>query len=866
MMVMVFSPVSSSSSTGTDAMGCESSATLIRPGVYRGGSERERYDPAIAISPQPRPTEADPATGALRFPFALDPFQADAIDAVEQGHSVLLSAPTGAGKTVVAEAAIARALRQGKSVLYTSPIKALSNQKFRDFGQLFGPERVGIMTGDVTENEDAPILVMTTEIFHNMLVVRDLSRIASVSCLIFDEFHYLADRDRGRVWEEAVILCPKDIQVVCLSATMTNIDELASWIGDVFGEVKVIVDKTRPVPLRYHYYTLGELHRALRPDGRPNRKLMELEMYDSYRDVGVDDAGWERRRRRGPVTGAVEVVEALLEKDMAPALYFLFSRKDTERAAIDVSGALPDLAPLVAARIQEAVDQCLRRLPSDMQGLSQTARLTGCLRAGVAFHHAGVLPELKELVEELFGRGLIRVLFATETFALGVNMPARTVVLARITKFDGEQHRQLTAREFHQMAGRAGRRGKDVLGHVVIVSDPWMPFEGVGQLITAPAEPVDSAFAVTYNSYLNLIDSYGPNSAEEIVQRSFLMHQLSGQGERLRRRLDAVRSEIAAVRAKFRASTPQCYFGYRGNPLRQYESMLLDRARIGHEEKELSKRNKKLSRRQWDPVLQRRIHSARDRERYLEGEAARLDLELRKSPCAPCTRLEEHRKDSQRLAQLEREQDHLTHRLAQLDRQLQARQGRELEVIEATLEALGYIGDGRDEAKAHLLGGIFDESALQLSELIDRGELDRLEPGELAEVISWYASADRQRATHDRRTRQRHDISGRLRSVRSAVLELGEEIQALEEEWGDPETELVRPLYSNLIRQWCDGVPFGSLCDEYEADEGDIASHIAKTANLLRQLEKATATSSSYEVVNRKVIAARACVEGRLAR
>ncbi len=206
---------------------------------------------------------------------------------------------------MVAEAAIARAVRQGKSVLYTSPIKALSNQKFRDFGKLFGPERVGIMTGDVTENENAPILVMTTEIFHNMLVVRDLSRVASVSCLIFDEFHYLADRDRGRVWEETVILCPKDMQVVCLSATMTNIDELASWIRDVFGEVTVIVDKTRPVPLRYHYYTLGELHPALRPDGRPNRKLMELEMYDSYREVSAEDEGWERRRRRGPVTGAI---------------------------------------------------------------------------------------------------------------------------------------------------------------------------------------------------------------------------------------------------------------------------------------------------------------------------------------------------------------------------------------------------------------------------------------------------------------------------------------------------------------------------------------------------------------------------------
>ena len=382
---------------------------------------------------------------------------------------------------------------------------------------------------------------------------------------------------------------------------------------------------------------------------------------------------------------------------------------------------------------------------------------------------------------------------------------------------------------------------------------------------TCSAE-TDSAFAVTYNSYLNLIDSYGPNSAEEIVGRSFLMHQLSGQGERLRHRLDVVRSETAAIKSKFPPSTPSCYFGYRGAPLRHYEAMLLDRARIGHEEKEVGKRNRKLSRRQWDPAVGHRMRSARDRSHYLEVEAARLDLELKKSPCAPCTRLEEHRQDSHRLAQLEREEDHVQHRLSQLDRQLQARQGRELLVIEETLEALGYIGSERDEDKARLLGAIFDESALQLAELIDRGEVDRLEPDEFAEVMSWYASADRVRPMHDRRVRLRREVTGRLRSVRGTVLALGEEIQSLEEAFGEVENQLVRPLYPNLVRQWCDGVPFGSLCDDYEADEGDVASHIAKTGNMLRQLEKATANLPRYEAIYRKTRAARDVLEGRLRR
>ncbi|MBV8086279.1 MAG: DEAD/DEAH box helicase [Chloroflexi bacterium] len=764
---------------------------------------------------------------------------------------------------MVAESAVDRALSQRKAVIYTSPIKALSNQKYRDFQRLFGEERVGIMTGDVTVNDQAPLLVMTTEIFHNMLVVRDLSRIEHVSCLVFDEFHYLADRDRGRVWEEAVILCPKDIQIVALSATMTNIDELASWIRDVFGEVRVVVDRTRPVPLRYHYFTLGQLNPALRPDGRPNRKMMELEQYDSMRDVSPRDARWARTQRRGPVTSPADVCEALLEHDMAPALYFVFSRKDTERSAIDVAAQLPALPLDVKARIDEAAHAVIARLPGDMQGLSQTARLTGCLEAGVGFHHAGVLPDLKELVEQLFAQGLIRFLFATETFALGVNMPARTVVLARITKFDGEQHRPLKAREFHQMAGRAGRRGKDVIGHVVVVADPWMSFQGVGDLLTAPTEPVDSAFAVTYNSYLNLIESYGPDAAEEIVRRSFLMHQLAGNGERLERRLNQVRSDIGSIQAKFPAASTGCYLGYQGNPLRQYDATLTDRRRIDHELKEIETRAKKLARRIADPMIQRRVRSARERARYLEMEAARLDLGLGQSPCAGCVRLAEHQKDHDRLSELERERDHLERRIGQLDKQLQARQGRELAVIEATLRALGYTGEDRDLDKARLLGGIFDEQALQLAELIDRHELDRLQPEEMAEVISWFASADRQRPGQ-RPTRR--ELGGRLRSMRTAVQELGEEIQGLEEEFGEVETEVVRPAYPNLVRQWCDGVPFGGLCEEYEADEGDVASHVGKTANLLRQIEKASVDLERYQPIYRKALAARALVEARLSR
>ena len=798
---------------------------------------------------------ATPGTNApLPYPFDLDPFQKQAIDVVERGQSLLLAAPTGAGKTVVAEAAIARALRTGHSVIYTAPVKALSNQKHHDFGQLFGSQNVGIMTGDVTENDGAPLLVMTTEILHNMLVCRDLSRIERVSCLVFDEFHYLADRDRGRVWEETIILCPKDIQLVCLSATMTNIDELAGWIGDVFGEVEVVVNATRPVPLRYHYFTLGELRPALRPDGRPNRKLLELERYDSQREVSAANPRWDRSRR-GPVTSPVDVVDALLAADMVPALYFVFSRKETERLAVEAAGNLP--APPLP--VQEEIRQCLAervaRLGPELRDLSQTARLRGCLEAGVAFHHAGVLPDLKELVEDLFARGLIRVLFATETFALGVNMPARTVVLARITKWDGEAHRQITAREFQQMAGRAGRRGKDVLGHVVIVSDPFMSFDGVAQLLMSQAEPVDSAFALTYNSYLNLVESYGPDAAEEIVKRSFLLHQLVDQGGRLAKRLQSVRSQIGGLTAKFPAASPNCYVGHRGNPLLHYEATTLDRSRAEHERRELDMKSRKLLRQGYDRSAQARLKSAHGRGAYLEQEAARLDLEMAQSPCHGCIRLEEHRREAQRLSTLSKEQDQLERRAAHLEHQLQSRQGQELTVIRHTLEALGYAGPGRQQDKSRLLAGIFDGAALQLAELVDKGELDRLSAAELAEVVSWFASADRQRPTYDRRPRR--ELLGRLRTMRLIVEDLGEEIRDIEQQFGDVETEVVRPLYPNLIRQWCDGITFGALSDQYEADEGDVASHIAKTGNLLRQLEKATTELPAYAAMHRKAAEAR---------
>lgn len=431
--------------------------------------------------------------------------------ALGRGSSVLVSAPTGVGKTVIAEMAIDRALSRGESALYASPLKALSNQKYRDFCERYGPQRAGILTGDVQENPAAPLLVLTTEILHNKLLRGQLTAMNDVSCLVFDEFHYLSDPDRGRIWEETIMLCPRHVQVVCLSATLPNIQELADWMRQQLGTVEVVTETNRPVPLSYHYFAGGELHPALAGE-RPDPALRRYDV----------------KPGRGPAPNIVDLLPALCGERMTPALAFVFSRRDAERYAGMAASWLAENVPLEAEavqRISAAVD-AIGRQPA---ASPQAQAIGGCLRQGVGFHHAGLLPELKLLVEQLFGDGLLQLLCATETFALGLNMPARTVVLPRITKFDGRSHRELTAREFQQMAGRAGRRGKDELGHVVLVADPWKPFASVSRLLSAPLEPVRSAFSFSYNTLLNVSSVYGEAAVESIVSSGFLMHQLQAE-------------------------------------------------------------------------------------------------------------------------------------------------------------------------------------------------------------------------------------------------------------------------------------------------------------------------------------------------
>lgn len=448
-----------------------------------------------------------PRTLDQLFPFPLDDFQLEAIQRMDEGHSVLVSAPTGSGKTVIAEYAIHKALAAGKRVFYTTPLKALSNQKFRDLGGSLGANRVGLLTGDISINREADVVVMTTEVFRNMLYGTTLGAVETnlrdVQFVILDEVHYMNDAQRGTVWEESIIYCPTQVKIVALSATVANAKEMAAWMNKVHGDTTLISTDFRPVPLRFHYYDGRHLVRLIREQTTSDRKSRF-------------DAPTARRLRRGDAQPEpYALVEELDEREMLPAIYFVFSRKGCDQAMLSC-GHLRLLTEEEMDRVEAFLEDYVRDYPS----VADHPHLPYLFR-GLAAHHAGLLPTWKVLVERLFQMGLVKAVFATETLAAGINMPARTTVLASITKRSDEGHRTLTASEFLQMSGRAGRRGMDKVGHVVVVASPFQTVADAQALAQAPPDPLGSHFTPTYGMVLNLLQRHTLEEAEYLISRSF---------------------------------------------------------------------------------------------------------------------------------------------------------------------------------------------------------------------------------------------------------------------------------------------------------------------------------------------------------
>lgn len=448
------------------------------------------------------------------YPFELDDFQRQAIAALNEGRSVVVCAPTGSGKTLVGEYAIHRALAREKRVFYTTPLKALSNQKLRDFREMFGSEQVGLLTGDVSINRDAPILVMTTEIFRNMLYGTPIGEVGTslvdVEAVVLDECHYMNDRQRGTVWEESIIYCPTEIQLAALSATVANSDQLTDWIHQVHGPTELIYSDFRPVPLSFHFCNpkglfplLDDSKKAINPRLKPKG--------------GKGARGKQGKVPRQEPPSLPFVLNQLQQRDMLPAIYFIFSRRGCDQAVAEISRLPLSLVnEAEAAQLKQQVDSFLARNPE-----AGRAGQIEPLYRGIAAHHAGILPAWKGLIEELFQQGLVKVVFATETLAAGINMPARTTVISSLSKRTDLGHRLLTASEFLQMAGRAGRRGMDVQGHVVTMQTPFEGAREASYLATSGADPLVSQFTPSYGMVLNLLQTHTLQEAKELIERSF---------------------------------------------------------------------------------------------------------------------------------------------------------------------------------------------------------------------------------------------------------------------------------------------------------------------------------------------------------
>ncbi|HEX5254058.1 MAG TPA: RNA helicase [Mycobacterium sp.] len=506
------------------------------------------------------------------LPFALDGFQHRACAALERGHGVLVCAPTGAGKTVVGEFAVHLALASGGKCFYTTPLKALSNQKHTDLTARYGRDRIGLLTGDMSVNADAPVVVMTTEVLRNMLYA-DSPALHGLSYVVMDEVHFLADRMRGPVWEEVILHLPDEVRVVSLSATVSNAEEFGGWIQTVRGDTTVVVDEHRPVPLWQHVLVGKRLLDLFDYDNqkpaadRQPRVNPELLRHIAHRREADRMTDWQPRRRqagRGSpgrpsrprfyrTPGRPDVIASLDSEGLLPAITFVFSRAGCNAAVQQcLRSSLQLTTQEERAQIAEVIEhRCGDLADADLTVLGYYEWREGLLR-GLAAHHAGMLPVFRHTVEELFTAGLVRAVFATETLALGINMPARTVVLERLVKFNGEQHVALTPGEYTQLTGRAGRRGIDVEGHAVVL---WNPTEettepsAVAGLASTRTFPLRSSFAPSYNMTINLVQQMGPEQAHRLLEQSFAQYQADRSVVGLVRGIErgtAMHDEIAA--------------------------------------------------------------------------------------------------------------------------------------------------------------------------------------------------------------------------------------------------------------------------------------------------------------------------------
>ncbi|MBN2168785.1 MAG: DEAD/DEAH box helicase [Actinobacteria bacterium] len=473
--------------------------------------------------------------------FDLDAFQIEAINHLSVGRSVLVSAPTGSGKTVIAEYALQSNLEMGRKFFYTTPLKALSNQKFRDFSSDYPDVKVGLLTGDNSINGDAPLVVMTTEVLRNM-IYEGSELLDELGGVVLDEVHYINDPFRGQIWEEIIIHLPEEVKIVALSATVSNAGEIGDWMNSLRGDIEVVISTERPVKLK-NYYFVGN---ALTP--LFSKKLFQVmnEQLERVKKQRQAQRGVKGRKKSLSLRPKrLAVIRELEKRDMLPAIYFLFSRAACDDSAfIYLKDGVKLTSDLESREIEQYLHEKISCLHQEDLDCLDYDTLRNALKAGVAIHHSGVLPLFKEAVEELFARGLLKVVFATETLSLGINMPARTVVIESLTKWGGDKHRPLTSVEYKQLTGRAGRRGIDELGHAVVLYQNHFSYDQVRSLVKKEPNPVVSSFELSYNMAVNLLATRDFDEAQALLNLSFSQYEADRRVVTIESRMESLKDEL----------------------------------------------------------------------------------------------------------------------------------------------------------------------------------------------------------------------------------------------------------------------------------------------------------------------------------
>ncbi len=709
--------------------------------------------------------------------FILDPFQAQAIDLIDANKSVLVSAPTGVGKTLIADYIIEKIFRSGGRVVYTAPIKALSNQKFREFKEIVGSEAMGILTGDVVINPEAPILIMTTEIFRNMLQ-EDPERVQDVRYVIFDEIHYIDDPDRGSVWEESLIFMPPAMRFLGLSATIPNVDQLANWIGEVQKQkIEVIVHQERIVPLNHSLYERSLGFTSMRQVQRKYRRL-----------AGQSPDG---RVQAEPTTHA-DLIGAIKDSYL-PCLFFTFSRRKCESNALELGEEHDFLDSDQKRQVREAINGVLERYPQVKS--ERWPHLRRLLLRGIAYHHAGMLPVLKDVVEELFTHRLISVLYCTETFAVGLNFPCKTVCFDSSTKWDGVSFRAISNREYFQMAGRAGRRGIDEVGYVFTIVDlSWFDPREYPSMKENEVEPLQSQFALTYNSILNLVRNYNEEDIHRILGQNFATYQASSERESVINRLKALDDELSQHTRHLRGQ---------GALARQ----LRNRARFEQElQAGVNKRRRRHLKREIRAITQR-LDSA-----FYRNFPGRERASLRRENRRYRRQLTEYQRLMERSDSLDPHQRYIQEFLDK----------------KAVLEALGYLQEGQLTAAGFLASQIHGHELL-ITEMFMEGLFHSYAPAELNAVM---VSIGYEPRKNENRLRHRLDLG--------PVQRIWHFLSKMEQRMIGYYTVQFNDHVAALAFRWSKGEAFSELLSDSSIDEGDLVFAFRRGIDLLRQVRNAT--------------------------